>query len=315
MRRLFLTASVFALCGCGEFNELAHPNLPKSQGENYSGYSYVPLDPMPVATHVHPNCKGKELGSLYKHLPDNAVRIAMRQLTANGSLGFVPVSLGYQGSSYQVVLDFINADVTYARLRQNGGDLRRGSTPYSLDRIDDFFGQIRTSPQEIVIPVYVGIGLRLTANVTVHSGHVNLSSLGALSAAADAKKITGSLIVQTLGITGPKVIAALPLPSDLNATTIQNAILSLGTVKALMDGKNQDVDVFPRVIGIYYPFPNPSQYAINVIVTALARDRVPFWKSCPVVEPEEYPAGYPAPVAGYPPPPPPPPPPAPERGL
>jgi hypothetical protein len=281
MRRLFLTVSVFALYGCAEFSGSTQLNEPKTTAEILSGYNYVPLDPLPVNVLIHPNCEGQKIGKLFEYLPDNAVRIAMRQLTANGSLGFGPAKLGYKGSTYQVVLDFINDDVAYMRLSQKGGDLLKGTTPTFLKRVDN--PNEPTSQDDIYIPVYVGIGLRLTANVTVHSGTVNLSSLGALSAAADAQRITGSLIVQTLGITGPKVMSSLPLPSDLNSTTVQNAILALGTIKAIVN--DPDTLVTPRVTGIYDPLPNPNQQTINQIVTALSRDPVPWYKICPTDKP------------------------------
>jgi hypothetical protein len=301
MRRLFLTASVCALCGCAEFSGSAYPGEPKSTGEILSGYNYVPLDPMPVSVYIHPDCEGQKLGTLFEYLPDNAVRIAVRQLNANGSLAFGPAKLGYKGSTYQVVVDYINDDVAYTRLRQEGGDLYRGTSPARLTRVDP--RDTSTLPSDIYIPVYVGIGLRLTANVTVHSGTVNLSSLGALAAAADAQRVTGSLIVQTLGITGSKVTAALPMPSDLNSTTIQNAILALGSIKALEYDK--DTLVAPRVTGIYDPLPNPDQHTINLIVSAMSYDPVPWYKTCPATKP----------AIGVTVPPPPPPRRAGERGL
>jgi len=118
------------------------------------------------------------------------------------------------------------------------------------------------------MPVYIGVGLRLTATVRVIKGTANLSSLGSLAAGAEAGNLNGSLVVQTLGINGKGVSTALPLPSELNQTTIQNAILSLGSIKAILyDEKNTQIT--PRVVGIYNPVGGGQQY-INGIISALA---------------------------------------------
>lgn len=258
MRLILLAACAVAASGCGFLPP------PQSPGEYYSGYSYVPLDPLPVEVVGKPNC-----GALNRELPDNAVRIAVRNLSGSGNLGFGPVKLGYAGNSYRVILDYINVDVANFRFRYAGTNVLEGATPASISRVDaPRLASVAGADQgEIVIPVYVGVGLRLTADVTVHRGTVNLSSLGALAAEAEAKRVTGSLVVQTLGITGPKIQAALPLPSELNATTIQAAIVSIGAIKALMG--EADTLQRPRVVGIYNPMKQSNQETINLIVAQL----------------------------------------------
>lgn len=113
-------------------------------------------------------------------LPDNAVRIAVRKLSGTGSMSFGPAQLGYQGNSYQVVLDYINADVANIRFARAGLTHEKGIQTTAFVRLDE---AAAPAASEVVIPVYVGIGLRLVAHVTVHKGKVNLSSLGSLSAA------------------------------------------------------------------------------------------------------------------------------------
>lgn len=132
-------------------------------------------------------------------------------------------------------------------------------------------------PQLVTIPVYVGIGLRLTANVAVTKGSTNLSSLGALSAAAEAGNVSGSLVVQTLGITGKSISTTLPLPSEINPTTIQNAILSLGSIKAVL--YDRETQIAPRVVGIYNPIGGGPEF-VNDIVSRLARDPAVWPRPC-----------------------------------
>ncbi len=265
-------------------------SLPRSQGEAFSGYNYVPLDPLGVRTVAGTGCSDNRIsGNLLNALPDNAVRIAMREFSASGDATFGPASVGAKGHSYEVVLDYINADVTNIRFGYETSapvvgaralPVEAGIT--SIKRLHE--GEALSpapSRGEFVVPVYVGIGLRLTAHVKVLSGKVNLASLGALAAAAEAEQISGSMIVQTLGITGPQVTSALPLPSELNATTVQNAILALGSVKAMVYKSSVTT---PRVTGLYNPLGTSDPRIINMIVSELAGSPVEWSRAC-VAEP------------------------------
>jgi hypothetical protein len=275
MRRTIVIACASLLTASCELAKSSSPDIPKSLAEDYSGYSYVPLDPLPVTAGVDDQCTGPVPPTLSR-LPDTAVRIAVRQLSGKGTIGFGPAQLGAEGNSYQIILDYINADVVNIPFKYKGGDLAKGEAPTQLVRIEK---TTAGAPDQLVIPVYVGIGLRLTANVSVRKGTVNLGSLGALAAAAEAEQVTGSLIVQTLGITGKQVTSSLPLPSELNPTTIQNAIQALGAVKAIVYDQANTV-VTPRVTGIYNPLPTNDQRTVNQIVSQLAMEPIFWWYWC-----------------------------------
>lgn len=88
------------------------------------------------------------------------------------------------------------------------------------------------------IPVYIGIGVRMVASVTVSDTTVDLGSLYGLAAGAQSNKLQGTLVVQTLGLSGESISPQIPLPAEINVTTIQNAIQSLATIKSkLYDDK------------------------------------------------------------------------------
>jgi hypothetical protein len=91
--------------------------------------------------------------------------------------------------------------------------------------------------------------LRITANVTVKSGSISLGNLFGIGASAALNQTSGTLTVQTLGITGNGISSLIPIPSELNTTTIQNAILSLGAIKAKI--YEPSTILSPRVIGFY----------------------------------------------------------------
>lgn len=279
--------------------------IPQTEAATQSAFTYVPLDPLPVVAEGGADCTYREgratssLKPVLEALPDNAVRVAIRQLDASGSATVGPAKMGAEGHQYQVILDYINADVVNMRFvvtrdikgkivglkRQsdgaapmNAGEAYEGASAAPGDGPGAAAQPAAPEPEESVIPVYVGVGLRLTANVTVLKGNVNLSSLGALAAEAQANNIRGALIVQTLGITGKQVTTALPLPSELNATTIQNAILALGSIKAMV--YDPSTIISPRVTGVYNPLGTSDERIINQIVSGIARWPVRWQQPC-----------------------------------
>lgn len=270
-------------------------NEPVSVGERNAAFSYIPLDPLPVRIENAKACVGtiNNAKALLDALPDNAVRVSVKQVSGKGGATFGPATLGTEGSQYEVILDYISADT--ANIRFNIGTVSRDSQG-AVDSIKPFAGGIpegaelfvqrapdnfttSSGPGEVVIPVYVGVGLRLTASVNVLKGNVNLASLGAIAASVEAGRSSGSLVVQTLGINGKQVAASLPLPSELNSTTVQNAIQSLGSIKAVMyDAEN--TRLAPRVTGIYNPLQTSDPRLINAIVSQLAKEHIPWSPPC-----------------------------------
>jgi len=145
-------------------------------------------------------------------------------------------------------------------------DFEEFSTTQSDNEIDGIYN----------IPVYVGVGLRLTADIDILSREVNLSSLPALAASVKAGDASGSLVVQTLGVTGKPVAGGLIFSSELNETTVQNAVLSLGAIKAIL--YSDTAVVKPRVTGIYLPLPDGNEELVNLIVSGLASAPIE-WKN------------------------------------
>ena len=275
----------------------------------------MPLDPLTVVSFPDAGCliPGAVQKSVLESLPDNAVRVAIGKFDASGQLSFGPLQVGTKGENYQVILDYINVDTTPIFVQigyvSSEGDPRADSAklfrsiwdedaptnarivvrrlPDRENELLDLtagFEPAKSSPRHdvmsdvFVVPVYVGVGLRLTATVSVIEGSVNLSSLGALAAEAQAGRVSGSLVVQTLGISGEQVAASLPLPSALDSTTVQNAIMALGSIKAIMykDG----AQITPRVIGLYNPIGIGGQALINALISEIAGLPIQWIRSC-----------------------------------
>ncbi len=296
-----LTFSSLFLCsiiGCGGLNK-----IPNTLGEANSAYTYIPIDPLPVSEQKGIGCAEKsKFKEFLDCLPDQAVRLAIAQTNGKASGSFGPVSVGYQSNTYNVILDYISVDATqlpiYVKRVISSGpqsgkqvslfdDSVKLGTRYIVSaahRLNPVSSEIKEFEKHedkgelVVVPVYIGVGLRLTASVIVKEGTVNLSSLGALAAAAEAGKLSGSLTVQTLGITGNKVSTSLPIPSEINQTTIQNAILSLGSIKAILYDK-ENTTLTPRIVGIYNPIGGGKEI-VNGIISVLAAHPLDWPRPC-----------------------------------
>lgn len=130
---------------------------------------------------------------------------------------------------------------------------------------------------EYSVPVYVGLGLRVAANIYATTGKANISGLGIIGAEAEAGNLKGSLVIQTLGVNGRAIAAALPIQSELNRTTVQNAISAVGAIKALLHA--EETWVAPRVVGLYLPFPG-GKPLVNAIISELSKQEIVWKYSC-----------------------------------
>lgn len=274
-----LPVVLVVVSGCSTIRPL------QTEAAKMSGYTYVPVDPFTVQT-----AKKLTNKELFEFLPDNAVRISVEQLDSSGSLTYGPASVGVAGESYRVTVDYINADTRnlsvlitkFARgldgemktfpLRSHYlGNYVQGTDVIKVER--EGADSLARSPfsEKYNIPVYIGIGLRVTADVKVLKGRLNISGLGIIGAEAEASNLSGALTVQTLGVNGKSIAAALPIQSELNRTTAQNAIVAVGAIKALL--YNEETTVAPRVVGIYLPFEADKQL-VNAIISELSQKAI-----------------------------------------
>jgi len=229
---LFALSLVVLLLGCSNWR------VPDTAGDpkNAASYGYQPIDPLPVNMKYSGILSNKRI---LDSLPDETMRLAIGEVLGSGGITFGLAKAGYKGNSYVVILDYIkfNTESFGVKLTQ---DKNTQTTKASL---------ITGEGADVIVPTYLGVGLRLTANVTVNEGSVDLGNLFALGVAAQSKKISGTLVVQTLGISGENISTIIPMPSELNPSTIQNAIMSLGAIKAKIYQENTIIT--PRIVGVY----------------------------------------------------------------
>ncbi|HEY7811438.1 MAG TPA: hypothetical protein VIA98_13805 [Allosphingosinicella sp.] len=254
----------------------------------------VPRSIMDDADEPAPKTPPEHSADVMDALPDHTIRMAIREVSGKTEGGFGPVGLSVAGSSYQVVADSIFADATNVRLGirvtdPNNNLISLAALPKQLPtgtkvevRRGEFEkdGSDKKFPvdfEDVRVPVYVGIGLRLTANLIARKANLKLSNLPAIAASADANQSTGTLTLQTLGVFNQQVASTFAIPTELSSTSVQNALVSLGAVKAIL--YDRDTGKRPRVTGIYNPLPTSDPLLINKIYTALASAPIS-WRPC-----------------------------------
>ncbi|HTL31416.1 MAG TPA: hypothetical protein VL282_19435 [Tepidisphaeraceae bacterium] len=83
-----------------------------------------------------------------------------------------------------------------------------------------------------VVPVYIGVGVRILADVSEIKGDVNFASLPALAVAAATNRARGTISVGAMGISGKSMGLLIQQPVALNDATVQTALQSVGAIKA-----------------------------------------------------------------------------------
>lgn len=255
MQRFILLIMTLALGGCA--TQFQVPDTP-GDPRNASNYGYHPLDPLPVKLTI-------EKEKLLNAMPDETIRIAVGTVSRNGGITYGPAKIGVEGRNYVVVLDYIKfgTDSFAVRLSKDAAG----------NRIATLVTAPETDQANAIVPVYIGIGLRLTANIYVQKGSIDLGSLFALGVAAKAEQVSGTLVIQTLGISGSEISGLIPMPGEISESTIQNAILALASIKAkIYDTK---VSITPRVVGVYNNL-GGGETTINGFISSLLERPIPF---------------------------------------
>jgi hypothetical protein len=283
-KRCFFYLAMVTFMGCLGGKQSQSSKEPKPIGDlsNAPSYGYTPVDPLPAYVDSVSYQNNKYISKyllnfngddpLVGLFSDETIRIATASVSVNGNITFLTSSLGIKDSTYLIILDYIKYAtqplVASVGKDAQGNNIVRNAFLYGTN--SNFFRD-STITGKAVIPLYVGFGLRITATLKVVSGQVNLGNLFGVGVSGSAGQVTGTLVVQTLGITGPDISALIPMPSDLNSTTIQNAILSLGSIKAKF--YEHSTILSPRVVGFYNTIggKNGSSVVNSVISNSFSR--------------------------------------------
>jgi hypothetical protein len=304
-----LPALLCILSGCSLLPASTQAPTPVTEGQKESSYVYIPIDPLATSASLSDVCPaGYKVAPYIGLLPDEAVRIGITNISGSASLGSV---VGVSGNTYQVTMDYISVDtkpiptfvVSDDSTKAVGSNLAVRTYTITKDPANPVWYSYNSNAKypsppansrSVVFPVYVGVGLRLTATITVLKGSLNLSSLGAIAASVSAGDSSGSLVVQVIGVSGPKVSNLFPFVTTLDQTTIQNALVALGSIKAVL--YDDTTNVVPRVVGLSNPIGGGVD-AVNQLISILASDRVVADESCTAGAAAAPPAAAPKPGA------------------
>ncbi|GAB7539921.1 hypothetical protein [Burkholderia sp. 3C] len=244
-RLTVLACVVSTLYACSGFQIQVPTNSSTTSGAD-SSYGYQPLDP--VSTTVQPtDVQGRCVtgrptrDELLGALPDETMRLAIGKIDASGKVTYGPTSISASNSQYVVTIDYVKSNTVAFFVKKD--DPSPTSNGFTVRVVDSY------EKADSSVPVYIGIGLRLTANLTTSAAGINLGNLLAIGAAAQANKLSGTLVLQTMGVTGENISTALPVPTEISVASIQGAIQAIGTMKAkLYDSKTL---IQPRVVAVY----------------------------------------------------------------
>ncbi len=259
--QLALLAVTVAACNGPSWQVTA----PSTQGDpkNAQAFGYTPLDPIPTAMTVTPAGKQPSNINILEPMGDEVMRIAIGSFDASGKLSFGPVGASAANSRYVVILDYGKTVTQPIYIKKDTDPTTKAITATLLPQGD--------ATANVIVPVYVGVGLRLTAEITTLKGGIDISTL--VSIGANAADIRGTLSVQTLGISGENISTAIPFPADISVSSVQAAIQSLGTIKAKM--YDPKTSIHPRAIGVYNNLGGGSD-TINGIISSALKDPLKF---------------------------------------
>ncbi|MHC1774927.1 MAG: hypothetical protein AB9834_05880 [Lentimicrobium sp.] len=220
---IILVTSLIIITSCNSSKIL-------TQGKTYDNFrGFEPIDPIEYLEEVAIVENGEivwkyplklKKDEILGFLANETVLVSVGQFSGEGSLGYGPASFSIKGSSYKITMDYMK----FATLREK--DLEGLLVGYKR----------------------VGVGLRIIANVTAMESGVNLGDLFAIGLAAKANKLSGTLMLEIIGIKSKDVTAVLPLPSEINQSTIQSAMQAMATIKSKIyeDG----TELYPQVMAI-----------------------------------------------------------------
>lgn len=191
---------------------------------------FEPIDPTEYTKDVdivvdsalkHKNIKLLTKDETLSFLNNETVLVYIGQESIEGGFSYLPVTVSAKGATYKVVMDYMK----FATLAK-----------YDYDDVK-VLGFSR-----------VGVGLRLSSQITTKEAGINIGDLLSLGIAVKAGKVTGRLAIEVIGIKSKEVTTLLPFPSEINQTTIQNAMQALATIKSKVYDK--DTDLYPQVMAI-----------------------------------------------------------------
>lgn len=205
------------LAGCSV--PLTPAGVPDTAGKEPAADRFSIIDPRdcPVITAptgekiIFSKLSNKEINDL---LPLEQSVVTILKTTAEGNVGFTSAKFTAEAGRYKILLDYIKfRDET---LRNSGKSYR------------------------------VGVGIRITADVTTSKANLDLGSLFAIGMQAKQGNLSGQIEVLKIGIDSSKISILMPPPMEINDSSMQNALQAVAAIRAKL--YDSDTKLTPHMI-------------------------------------------------------------------
>jgi hypothetical protein len=136
------------------------------------------------------------------------------------------------------------------------------------------YGRYRTDGYEphgeTQLIVHSGIGTRIHAHFTTSRSGIDLTSLDAIGAAADDGDVQGTLELQAIGMSSPKISQLIPLATEISSLAVSRALVAAARIKTQLYAPDDDVQLTVQVFGRRNPGPS-----LRIATSSIAQRGVP----------------------------------------
>ncbi|WP_414456186.1 hypothetical protein [Enterobacter quasiroggenkampii] len=147
--------------------------------------------------------------------------VTIEKYDASGRIGYLGANAKASKGSYKVTFDYINYTIKDITPNQGSSEPVQGR---------------------------IGVGLRITADLTTTSNGVDLSNLLPIALAVQENKAYGQLKFLAYGISNDKVASLTPTYTALDIGSIQKALEAIATVRILFN--LDDTKLEPYLLGV-----------------------------------------------------------------
>ncbi|CAI8706277.1 Lipoprotein [Pseudomonas sp. IT-196MI5] len=151
----------------------------------------------------------------------------------------------------------------------SGGKVSRGKYRVTFDYTNYTNQKVSFNDSDKPAIGRIGVGLRITADLTTSANEVDLSGLLPLGFAAEDKKVTGSLRFLVYGMSNDKIPLAAPTQQILDVSAIQKSFEAAATVRVLFGLEETRLE--PWLIGVSGVKPAEADQAIKAATNKLIK--------------------------------------------
>jgi hypothetical protein len=208
-----------------------------------------------------------------RFLINNAARVSIQETSSSGEVKYIASGLSAKGSYYRATIDYIKYHSSSISIPVDRSQILPNNQPRK-DGGDNPASGPSPGPEDtgakVTLGVAVGVGLRAEASFFSNEANAKIADIVNIGASAQTNQISGTMAFQTMGIESKAISDALPIPSQLSASTVQNALQTMATVKANI--YSQETKVVPQIVGIEIQS-YPAGVTLTDVVRALHRQK------------------------------------------